>query len=110
MQVMSTKDLSVAANAKSANIYEGKLGRFINRPSVVRVYATGSAVGLRIQISVGGVVVVDDQDISDANRFPLRPDDMVVAFPTRGGELFGFLRNTTAGALTTEVLTEVEPL
>jgi hypothetical protein len=108
MNIMTTKDLSVSANSKSANIYEGKQGRFITRPSIVRVAACGSATGLRLTLSVGAYTVVDDQDISDINRFPQIPEDVLARFATRGGELFGNLRNTTGGALTAEILTEVE--
>lgn len=93
---------SVAANARSANVLAGLLEEIVTRPSVVRLYATGSATGLRVSIFGGGAVVIDDQGVGAGNRDPLVPDDMVYEFGLTGpvDRLALFFRNTTAGALT----------
>lgn len=108
---------SVAANAKSANVLADKAGRILTVPSAVRVYAAASAAGMRMSILVsspGGVeTVLDDQEISRANRFPIIPDDLVHEFGAGAGsydELMIFLRNTTAGALTADIVVDITPV
>lgn len=105
--VMTDAALSVAANAVSANIYAGKLGEWVERPSIVRVRAAAAAVGLLFTILAAGVVKVQDQEFSNANRWPLLPDDLLVEFPFRGGRLFATVRNRTAGAVTFNQVTEI---
>jgi len=94
---------SIAADATSANLLAGDINEFLGRAAVVSLFCTGAAVGLRAQLLIGQDVVIDDQVISDANRFPITPDD----FLARGGGLPGDrltlrFRNTTAGALVAE--------
>jgi len=71
----------VALNSTSANLIAGDINEFLARPSVVSLFCTGSAAGLRAQLLIGKDVVIDDQEISAANRFPITPDD----FLSRGG-------------------------
>jgi len=95
-----TNETSIAADSTSANLLAGDINEFLGRPAVVSLFATGAAVGLRAQLLIGQDVAIDDQPISDANRFPITPDD----FLSRGG---GFqadrltlrFRNTTAAAI-----------
>lgn len=106
-----TDSQSVAANATVANILAGKPFEFVGRPSIVRVYITGSATGLQASLLIGGVSHVQDQLISAANRFPIRPDDLLVEAPAPpGSRLVLSVRNTTAGALTSVALVEVIPV
>ena len=100
---------SIAADSTSANLLAGDINEFLGRAAVISLFCTGSAVGLRAQLLVGQDVVIDDQTISDANRFPITPDD----FLARGGGLPGDrltlrFRNTTAGALTAEWRVAIE--
>ena len=93
-----TDETTVALNSTSANLLTGDINEFLGRGSVVSLFCTGAAVGLRAQLLIGADVVIDDQPISDANRFPITPDD----FLSRGGGLPGDrltlrFRNTTAG-------------
>ena len=95
-----TNETSIAANSTSANLLTGDINEFLGRPSAVSLFCTGAAVGLRAQLLIGGDVVIDDQPISDANRFPITPDD----FLSRGGGIPGDrltlrFRNTTVGAV-----------
>jgi hypothetical protein len=106
--IMTDAALSVAANAVSANIYAGKLYEFIPRPSMVRVRISAAAVGLQFSLLVAGVSLVDDQAISQSNRWPILPDDLVIQAPVAAGaRLVGRLRNTTGAAVTFNHVTEV---
>lgn len=109
--IMTDSALSVAANAVSANIYAGKLYEFLTRPSIIRIRASASAVGLNFTLLVGGVAYMNDQAISQSNRWPVLPDDLVGQFPgAAGARLIGTYRNTTGGALTVNDYTEIIPV
>ncbi len=100
---------SIAADSTSANLLAGDINEFLGRPSVVSLFVTAAAVGIRAQLLVGKDVVIDDQQVSDANRFPQTPED----FLSRGGGLAGQrltlrFRNTTAGALIVEWRVSIE--
>lgn len=93
----------VLAGTTSLNLLTGDINEFLGRPSVVSLFCTGSAIGLRASLLIGGDVAIDDQAISDANRFPVTPDD----FLSCGGGIPGDrltlrFRNTTVGDLTAE--------
>jgi hypothetical protein len=106
--VMTDAALSVAANAVSANVYAGKLYEFPPRPSIVRVRISAAAVGLNATLLIGGVSIVNDQAISQSNRWPILPDDLVIQVPVRAGaRLVLTLRNTTGAAITFNHVTEV---
>lgn len=106
-----TDSQSVAANSTVANVVAGKPFEFVGRPSIVRVYATGSATGLNATVLIGGLNIVQDQLISAANRFPIRPDDMFCdAAAPAGSRIVVSLRNTTGGALTAITMVEVTPV
>lgn len=110
MAVMSDRQ-SVAANATVTNVLTGKVHEFLSTNSVARFYATGSAVGLNISILVGNESIVQDQEISAANRFPIIPDDFVAeSGGIVGDRLIVSYRNTTAGAITAFSRVEVEPV
>jgi hypothetical protein len=99
----------VVANTTSVNLLTGDINEFLGRNSVVSLFCTGSAVGLRAQLLIGKDVVIDDQPISDANRFPITPDD----FLSRGGGFAGDrltlkFHNVTVGDLTAEWRLAVE--
>lgn len=95
-----TDRISVAANATSTNRLGTKLGEFLERNSALRLTAVAAAVGLFITLIVGGETVIDDQEISGANRFPVDPDD-VVGTPggLAGDQLILRLRNSTGAAI-----------
>ena len=102
---------SVAANTRTTNILAGLPFEFVAADSIIRVYCTGSAVGLNIDVLLGGESLVSDSEISAANRFPLRPDDLITEHGGNAGDrIFIALRNTTGAALTGQVLVDVLPL
>jgi hypothetical protein len=106
--IMTDSAVSVAANAVSANLYAGKLYEFPPRPSILRVRLSASAAGMNATLIVGGVSIVNDQAISQSNRWPVLPDDLVIQIGVRqGSRLILTLRNTTGGALTTNHVSEV---
>jgi len=110
MPVMTDRQ-SVAANAQVDNVLVGKLAEFLTEPSRVALYATGSAVGLRYSLLIGGEALVDDQEVSAANRFPLVPDDFVAeGGGLQGDRLIVRVRNTTGGAITAFTRVQTNPV
>ena len=98
MPRMSENNLSVAANAVSTNRLAGLLYEFLDRPAAVTLAAAAAAVGLNGTFLIGGVAVVNDQAISQANRFPIFPDDAVTEEQGIGRLVLTF-RNTTGVAI-----------
>jgi len=110
MSVMTDRR-SVAANTRTANVLAGLPFEFVVQASIVRIYATGSAVGLNADVLVGGESIVSDSEVSAANRFPVRDEDLLVEHGGLPGErIFLAWRNTTGAALTGQVLVDVLPL
>jgi len=94
---------TILADTTSVNLIAGDINEFLGRPSVVSLFCTGSAVGLRAQLLVGKDVVIDDQSISDANRFPITPDDFLSRGAGMQGERITLrFHNVTSGDLTAE--------
>lgn len=93
-------EVSVAANTISANQLSGLQFEFLDRPRPVRLYATGSATGLRVNFNIGGLNFINDSRISLQNRPPVVPDDFVLEVPVAVGRMLLTFRNTTGGALT----------
>lgn len=109
--MIGTDVRSVAANATSANVLAGKAMEFLNEDSKITLFATGAAAGLFSTLMIGDSVLIDDQEISGANRYPLRPDDMVdEGAGFAGDRLILRLRNSTGAALVGQTLLVVEPL
>ncbi len=95
---MSENNLSVAANAVSTNRLAGLLYEFLDRPAVITLAAACAAVGLNLTLLLGGVAAVNDQAVSQANRFPIFPDDAVTQEQAIGRMILTF-RNTTGAAI-----------
>jgi len=109
--MVMTDVVSVAANATSLNVLAGKLAEFLAERSVVRLYAAAAAAGIFASLLIGDSVLIDDQEISGANRYPLKPDDLVdegAGFDN--DRLILRFRNSTAGALVVQSRLEIEPL
>jgi len=109
MKTMTDVARSVAANASSGNVLDGKPEQFLTRNAALSFYMAASAAGIFATILVGDTVVVDDQEISGVNRFPIRPDDLFGRAGGAGGDLlFVRLRNSTGGALTVTTVVDVQ--
>lgn len=102
---------SVAANTTVDNILSGKLHEFLPQASTVRLAQAASAAGVRTTLIVGGEVIIDSQEISNANRFPVLPDDIIgEGAGFRGDRVVLRLQNTTAGAITVNSAVDVTPI
>lgn len=109
MKVMTDIARSVAANTRTANILDGKAEVYLTRNSALSFYIVAAAVGINATVIVGDTVVIDDQEISNGNRYPIRPDDLTARSGGAGGDLVGvFLRNTTVGALVVNTVVDVQ--
>ena len=98
MPRMAENNLSVAANGTSTNRLSGLLHEFLDRPGVVTVMAACAAVGLNATVLIGGQAVMNDQAVSQANRFPIYPDDVMTVEQGLGRLVLTF-RNTTGAAI-----------
>lgn len=109
MRVQGTT--SVAANSSSGNVLSGKILEIVTRPSKVRFAAVAAAAGVKGTISSGAELLLEESDLSAANRFPLDPDDVIItdaAVPQ--DRLSMSFRNTTAGALVVNWWVDVQQL
>lgn len=101
MPRMTGQAVSVAANSVSTNQVAGQLYEFLRKRSSCLLAACASAAGINVTFIIGGRMMINDSPISQANRFPTIPDDVVtqeVGYP--GERIILTFRNTTGGALT----------
>lgn len=108
--INSQTALSTAANTKTADLVSGTY-QFIGKGKVT-VVAKGSATGMNITCLVGGVALVNDQAIpytGTAGTISIN-DNIMTSQVTNGGRVELYLRNTTGGALTTDLLVLFEPM
>jgi hypothetical protein len=101
--------VSTAANTKSADQVSGTY-QFISKGKLTLV-AKGSATGMNVQCLVGGVPLVNDQSIpytGTAGTISIN-DNIICSQVVNGGRVEMYLRNTTAGSLTTDYLLLFEP-
>jgi len=102
-------NVSVAANAQSANLLAGESFEFLPRPAIVRVYMTGAAAGFETDFLVGGAAAVLGAVVPGTNRSPLRLEDGVVEAGGGGGDrLFLTVLNTTGGALVVNWIVDIQ--
>lgn len=107
MPRMQEGNLSVAANSTSTNRVAGLTHEFLDRPASIVLAAAAAAVGLNCTLLVAGVALVDDQSVSQANRFPILPDDVLASENVAGGRIILRFRNTTGAAIITNWLIDV---
>jgi len=102
--------LSTAANTKTADLVSGQY-EFVGKGKFT-LAALGSATGMNVELRVGGVTIIGDQPIPwTGTAGGLSLSDHVIASQTlNGGRVELFLRNTTGGALTTDLILLFEPL
>tara|TARA_Y100000310_G_C20644646_1_gene795871 strand:+ start:1584 stop:1922 length:339 start_codon:yes stop_codon:yes gene_type:complete len=101
---------STAANTKTADKVSGQY-QFVGKGKFTLI-ALGSATGMNVTCAVGGVNLVNDQAIPwtgtagglDASAH------VICSQVLNGGRVELFLRNTTAGALTTDWILYFEPM
>jgi len=104
---MQEGNLSVAANSTSTNRVAGLTHEFLDRPAQIILAAAAAAVGLVTSLLVAGVALVDDQSVSQANRFPIIPDDIIASEVVGGGRILLRFRNTTGAAIIVHWLIDI---
>jgi len=111
MVISST--VSVAANTRTNNVLAGEQFEFVpGRAALVTVRVSAAATGIRGDFQVGGESIITNALISNSNRYPVSPDDVLISgVGGRGGErLFLTFYNTTAGAIVVNYVIEITPL
>lgn len=107
--VASGTAVSTNANTKSADQISGQYQ--FGGKGVYTLIAKGSATGMNLTFSVGGVALVNDLAIpftGTAGTISVR-DNVIASQLMNGGRVELFLRNTTGGALTTDYQVWFEP-
>ncbi len=102
--------LSTAAYTKSGNLIIGR-NQFLQKGRI-QVIARGSAIGMNLSVSIGGVPLIDDQAlpfIGTTGALSVK-DHVVVDQIIAGGTAEMYLRNTTVGALTTDYAVYFTPM
>jgi len=102
--------LSTAANTKTADLVSGQY-EFVGKGKFT-IAALGSATGMNVELRIGGITVIGDQAIPwTGTAGGLDLSAHVMASQTlNGGRVELFLRNTTGGALTTDLILLFDPL
>jgi len=100
MPRMNVPNQSIAANATSVNLLAGLAYEFLGADAHIVLAAVAAAVGMNMTfLAANGITVVDDTPISDANRFPSLPDDIIYEDNVPAGRLILRVRNTTGAAI-----------
>lgn len=109
MKVMTDVGRSIGANAQTGNILDGKPEQYLTGNSALAFYIVAAAAGIFATVLIGDTVVIEDQEVSGINRFPIRPDDLLARAGGAGGDLvYVRLRNSTAGALLCTSVVDVQ--
>lgn len=105
--------LSVAANATSSEQVSSSTYQFIPFDGELVIAAKCSATGMNVQLAVGGQTLMNDQPIpwtGTAGTISV-VDNEIARFPVAQGARAELrLRNTTAGALTTDFVLGLDTL
>lgn len=111
MPVMTDRQ-SVAANSTVANVLTGKLYEFLDGDSLVDVAVVAAATGVLGTVIIGTRTILNGEAVSEANRFPVVPDDnILMAEPGLGGErLTVGVENTTGAAIIVFTRVEITPI
>jgi hypothetical protein len=102
---MNIPGQSVPANAFAVingqtNLIAGQSYEFLPQTAHLIAALNAAAAGLKFTLLVGnGITIMDDQDMSTSNRWPIIPDDIDIEDDVPAGRLILRVRNTTAAAL-----------
>ena len=108
--IASDMTLSTAAYTKSGNLIIGR-NQFLQKGRI-QVVARGSAIGMNMTVTVGGVPLADDAAIpfiGTTGGLSVK-DHVCVDQVIAGGTVEMYLRNTTVGALTTDYAIYFTPM
>jgi len=108
--VASGTAVSIVANTKSADQVSGQY-QHVGRGKFTLI-ALGSATGMNVTISVGGINLVNDNAIPYTGTAGTidATAHVMTSQVLNGGRVELFLRNTTGGTLTTDFILFFEPL
>ena len=102
--------VSTGAYTTSDNLITGR-NQFLGKGRLL-IIAKGSAAGMNLKVSVGGVPLMDDKPIpyiGSTGTLNVK-ENVVVDQVVAGGTAEMYLRNTTAGALTTDYAVYFTPM
>jgi len=103
-----TGTTSILTNETSSNIFTGNLFEFLSRNRRLVFRLSADATGIYLTFTIGGIVIVQDSLISDSNRYPIIPDDVLVTVGgRRGARLFATLRNSTGATIVVEWVLDI---
>ena len=108
--IHSASALSTTANVKSADLVSGQY-EFVGKGKFT-LAALGSATGMNVELRIGGITVIGDQPIpwtGTAGSLDISAHVMASQV-LNGGRVELFVRNTTGGTLTTDLILLFEPL
>ena len=108
--VASGMTANTGAYTKTADLVSGR-NQYVGKGRLV-VVARGSAIGMNITVNVGGVALADDLAlpfIGTTGGLSVK-DHLIIDQVVAGGRVECFLRNTTAGALTTDYAIYFTPM
>lgn len=109
MKIMVDGSRSVAANAATDNVLDGKPEVYLSSASALTILVSAAASGLRATVLIGDTVVVQDQEVSDTNRYPFLPDDFLAEMGGAPGDLvYVSFRNTTGAAIVVTTVVQVQ--
>ena len=109
MPAINGQAVSIAANSVSGNVLSGELFEFLPGNAAITLLAVAAAIGIRVTFTLGGQVLINDQPISGANRFPITPDDILTVIGGLAGErLFLEFRNTTGAAVLVDFAVKID--
>src|SRR3990172_3634540 len=122
MPVMRKRTSALAVNTNAAAIFNGELHEYLERPSMVRIYAKGASNAAtaivnapKITINLGGSVVANRQEISaqfgtTAATAPnaIKPDDLVYeGVAQAGSRLVVDYDNDTTQAVNNDTIADI---
>src|SRR5574340_6007 len=101
--VASGTTYSQAANTKSADLVSGR-NQYVGKGRIQLAVKASAATGMLATLNVGGVSLADDQRIPFCGTTGTMStvDNILVDQVVAGGRVEFFLRNDSAGALTTD--------
>lgn len=111
--VASGQSVSTAANTKSADLVTGR-NQYVGKGRL-QLFAksqTAAATGMLCTLNCGGVALADDSRIpySGTAGTLSTNDNVILDQVVAGGRVEFFLRNDSAGALTTDYLITFTPM
>lgn len=102
--------LSTGANTKTSDLISGQY-QFVGKGKFT-LACLGSATGMNVELRVGGITIIADQPIpwtGTAGTMSIA-DNVMASQTLNGGRVELFIRNTTGGALTTDLILLFDPM